>query len=68
MEMHITVNGAAHDVAAGTTVAGLIDALGLSRKRIAVEVDGVVVPRSSHATHELAEGVRVEIVHAIGGG
>jgi sulfur carrier protein len=38
------------------------------RGRIAVEVNGELVPRSTHARHVLVDGDRVEIVHAIGGG
>lgn len=68
MEIGITVNGAERRVAAGTTLAALIDSLGLAGRRHAVEVNGMVVPRSLHATHELSGGDRVEVVHAIGGG
>ncbi|MCA1798230.1 MAG: sulfur carrier protein ThiS [Xanthomonadaceae bacterium] len=66
--MGITVNGAERRIAAGTTLAALIDSLGLAGKRLAVEVNGMVVPRSVHATHEISNGDRVEVVHAIGGG
>ena len=41
---------------------------GLAEKRVAVEVNLEIVPRSRHATRVLGEGDRVEIVHAIGGG
>jgi sulfur carrier protein len=37
-------------------------------KRVAVEINRDIVPRSRHATHRLCEGDRVEIVQAIGGG
>jgi sulfur carrier protein len=46
----------------------LIDRLELTGKRLAVEVNEEVVPRSLHAGYRLHDGDRVEIVHAIGGG
>jgi sulfur carrier protein len=49
-------------------VSSLLDAAGYAGKRVAVEVNLEIVPRSVHATHLLADGDRVEIVHAIGGG
>jgi sulfur carrier protein len=66
--MHITLNGDARDCAPGTTVSSLLDAAGYAGKRVAVEVNLEIVPRSEHAAHLLADGDRVEIVHAIGGG
>ena len=66
--MHITLNGDACDCAPGTTVSTLLDAAGYAGKRVAVEVNLEIVPRSAHAAHLLADGDRVEIVHAIGGG
>ena len=66
--MHITLNGDARDCAPGSTISSLLDASGYAGKRVAVEVNLEIVPRSAHATHRLADGDRVEIVHAIGGG
>lgn len=66
--MQITLNGDARDCAPGTSVLALLDAAGYGGKRVAVEVNLEIVPRSAHATHVLTEGDRVEIVHAIGGG
>ena len=66
--MHIELNGKPHVVADGVTVAALIERLALTGKRLAVEVNEEVVPRGRHAVHALADGDRVEIVHAIGGG
>ena len=63
----LTVNGLATDVDAAT-VAELVATLGLAGKRIAVERNGEIVPRSSHAAHELKDGDTVEIIHAVGGG
>lgn len=64
----ILVNGAPRALADGRTLADLVHDLGLEGKRIAVEVNGEVVPRSRHATTALAPGDRVEVVGAVGGG
>lgn len=65
--MNIFLNGEHRDVAA-TTIAGLIAELELTGKRIAVEHNGNIAPRSQHATIVLQANDRIEIVHAIGGG
>ena len=66
--MQITVNGETRDAAEGLTVAALLGELELAGKRLAVEVNEDVIPRSQHPGHALRDGDRVEIVHAIGGG
>lgn len=66
--MNIILNGQAHTLSDNTPLAQLIDSLGLAGKRIAIELNNTIVPRSTHSTTMLAEGDRVEIVHAIGGG
>lgn len=66
--MQIFLNGQAHECPAASTVAGLLVATGYGERRVAVEVNREIVPRSRHAQHELREGDRVEIVQAIGGG
>ena len=66
--MQIILNGGPHTIADGATIASLIEHLDLAGKRLAVEVNEEVVPRSRHAECALANGDRVEIVHAIGGG
>ncbi len=66
--MDIHLNGDRYPLNEGATVAALIDALALKGRRIAVEVNEEVVPRSRHAAYRLKEGDRVEVVHAIGGG
>ncbi|MGK0673738.1 MAG: sulfur carrier protein ThiS [Halothiobacillaceae bacterium] len=66
--MNIILNGTSHALGDGTTVASLIEALGLTGQRLAVEVNGEIVPRGEHAAHILHEGDKVEIVRAIGGG
>lgn len=66
--MHITLNGEAYPLKDGQSVAELLEALQLAGKRLAVEVNEAIIPKSRHATHRLQAGDRVEIVHAIGGG
>lgn len=66
--MHITLNGSPRDCAPATTVAQLLEEAGYGQRRVAVEVNHEIIPRSLHASHALADGDRVEIVHAIGGG
>jgi sulfur carrier protein len=64
----LTVNGAPFDVPPGTTVADLLATLDTAGKRVAVERNGEIVPRSAHATTVLAAGDRLEVVVAVGGG
>ncbi|WP_158984594.1 sulfur carrier protein ThiS [Lysobacter panacisoli] len=66
--MDIVLNGEPRAIAANTTVAQLLQAEGLGERRVAVEVNNQIVPRSRHVEHPLVEGDRVEIVHALGGG
>lgn len=53
---------------APASVASLLDEMGLTGKRLAVERNGEIVPKGLHATTELATGDRLEIVVAVGGG
>jgi sulfur carrier protein len=66
--MQVVVNGEPRDVPAKTTVAELVQQLGFAGRRVAVEVNQDIVPRSEHALHRLADGDRIEVVAAIGGG
>jgi sulfur carrier protein len=67
--MQLTVNGTARSFDPPVpTVALLVQALALEGKRIAVEKNGVIVPRSRYAETPLADGDRLEIVGAVGGG
>jgi len=66
--MNITLNGESRLIDAGLTVSDLIEQLGYQGKRIAVERNGQIVPRSAHASTALAEGDALEIVVAVGGG
>jgi sulfur carrier protein len=64
----VTLNGAAQTCVAGSTLAELLVAAGYAGRRVAIERNGEIVPRSRHAETRLADGDRVEIVQAIGGG
>ena len=66
--MIIVLNGEPHNLQEEATLGALLKGLELTGKRMAVEVNEEVVPRSQHAQYRLREGDRVEIVHAIGGG
>ena len=64
----IVVNGEARRVPNGSSVAALVAAMDLTGKRVAVERNGEIVPRSRHAEVLLQAGDRLEIVVAVGGG
>lgn len=66
--MRIVLNGEPRDIDDGTTIAALVEIEGLGNRRIAIEVNGAIVPKSLHAGTRLVDGDRVEIVHALGGG
>ena len=66
--MQIVINGKAQEVTQGTTLARLIEQRGLEGKRVAIELNREVVPRSQYVDSRLCDGDRVEIVAAIGGG
>ena len=64
----IRVNGASRALAPSQSVADLVRDLALEGKRIAVELNGEIVPRSRYAQTLLSAGDRVEVVGAVGGG
>lgn len=66
--MQILLNGETRALESDATVAELVESLGLAGRRIAVEVNEEIVPKSEHGGIRLTEGDRVEVVHAIGGG
>ena len=66
--MQITINGEARHFPDPLSVAALIETLGYSGKRIAIERNGEIVPKSQHASTALATGDKLEIVVAVGGG
>lgn len=66
--MHIQLNGEPFELPAGETVEALLARLQLTGRRVAVELNMDIVPRSQHGATALSEGDQVEVVHAIGGG
>ncbi|MEP6906419.1 MAG: sulfur carrier protein ThiS [Pseudoxanthomonas sp.] len=66
--MHIQLNGQARQIETDSTLATLLQAEGLAERRIAVEVNGEIIPRGLHAARILQQDDQVEIVHALGGG
>jgi sulfur carrier protein len=66
--IQVIVNGASQRLDAPTSVAALLEQLAMSGKKIAVEKNGEIVPKSAHARTPVADGDRLEIVVAVGGG
>ena len=66
--MDITLNGEARTLPDDCRILDLLRSEGLADRRVAVEINGAIVPRGAHATHLLRPDDRVEIVHALGGG
>ena len=64
----VSINGESHSVAPGANLATALGAIDLAGKRFAVELNGAVVPRSQLATTTVADGDRIEVVIAVGGG
>ncbi|ARS50881.1 MULTISPECIES: sulfur carrier protein ThiS [Pseudomonadaceae] len=66
--MRIQLNGEPFELPDNQSVADLLARLDLTGRRVAVELNLDIVPRSQHDSTRLAEGDQVEVVHAIGGG
>ena len=66
--IQLSVNGQVRQLEPGANVERLLDALELAGKRVAVEKNGEIVPRSRYADTRLADGDKLEIVVAVGGG
>jgi sulfur carrier protein len=66
--IQIVVNGQPRRLPAGSTVAALLAQMDTAGKRVAVERNGDIVPKSRHAATALSDGDRLEIVIAVGGG
>ena len=66
--MKVLLNGETREFPDPLTVAGLLDAIGLGERRVAVEVNQAIVPRGRHATQSLADGLDDLDAIAIGGG
>lgn len=66
--MEIQLNGERRELSPAASVADLLEELGLSKKRVAVEKNGMIVPRSRFVSEPVNDRDRIEIVQAIGGG
>jgi thiamine biosynthesis protein ThiS len=66
--MKLWVNGEERSLEAVADVAGLVAALGLDGRKVAVERNLQIVPRSTYGSTPVIDGDRIEIVHFIGGG
>jgi thiamine biosynthesis protein ThiS len=64
----IFVNGAERQLPQSISISDLIEDMGMTGKRVALERNGEIVPRSTFAIQQLAEGDKLEIVVAVGGG
>ncbi len=66
--IQVTVNGENREMPLYSTVANLVDSLQLTGKRIAIEMNGEIVPKSQHPTTQIPAGAKLEVVVAVGGG
>ena len=66
--VRVTVNGEMRVFDPARTVAELVTSLGLDTRKVAVELNLAIVPRSAYHSTPVTDGDRVEIVHFIGGG
>jgi thiamine biosynthesis protein ThiS len=66
--MKLWVNGEERSLEAVADIAGLVAVLGLDRRKVAVERNLEIVPRSTYERTPVMDGDRIEIVHFIGGG
>jgi thiamine biosynthesis protein ThiS len=64
----ISINGATRQLPDSASVVALVAEMGLTGKRIALERNGEIVPRSLFATQQLSDGDKLEVVVAVGGG
>lgn len=67
-QIEIILNGESYSLGENTSLAGLVERLGLGKKKYAIEVNQEIIPRSEHHGYSVRAGDRVEIVQAIGGG
>lgn len=66
--LKISLNGIEQRIEPSTSVAALLAESGYAERRVAVEINHEIVPKSAHAQRLLRDGDNVEIVHALGGG
>jgi sulfur carrier protein len=65
--MEVVLNGETRNVAADT-VSALIAEFGLENKLLVVEIDGAIIPKEQWAATRIGEGMKIELVHFVGGG
>jgi sulfur carrier protein len=68
MAINVMVNGAPREFPDPLTFTQLLEELALAGRRLAVERNGEIVPRSSFADARVSDGDRIEVVIAVGGG
>ena len=66
--MKIIVNGEEISLPKGSNIQDLITQLGYENKRIAIEINEAIIPKSQHLSHPLESLDRVEVINAVGGG
>jgi len=66
--MRIVLNGEPAETADGATVETLLQQLGISRERVAFELNADIVPKAGYEKQLLSDGDKIEIVHFVGGG
>lgn len=66
--MNITVNGESRTIETSCTAFQLVEQMGITSGRVAMEVNQEIVPRSTYAQYQFQADDVVEIVHAVGGG
>lgn len=64
----VTVNGSPREVEPGSTLLTLVEALGLRKELIAIELNRAIVAKSEYATRRLEAGDQIELVEFVGGG
>ena len=66
--LEVIINGNSRSLSGPVSVSQLIQEMELQGKRIAIEINGAIVPASQHSSYQLSNGDNIEIVGAIGGG
>lgn len=66
--MNIIVNGQARTMESGTAIIDLLRSYGLEQKMVVVEIDGQIVPKEDWESTALRDGLKIELVHFVGGG
>jgi len=66
--MQIVMNGDPIEIVAGSSIESLLKQLGISRERVAVELNADIVPKADYEKQLLSDGDKIEIVHFVGGG